>query len=127
MLKKDCYSISTLEQFKKLIHLKKNKKKILIVFIKNNLITNFGIDWLRSLVDLIKTNYSDFKVKFYVDCADDYGLSILIIKEKIDYIKLNSNKIILKKINQIAKKNKVLLNPDFNIISQIDINKIGNL
>ena len=36
--------------------------------------------------------------------------------EKIDYLKLKSNSIILSKIKNIAFKNRVLLNPSFNIV-----------
>ena len=36
--------------------------------------------------------------------------------EKIDYLKLKSNSIILSKIKNIAFKNRVLLNPAFNIV-----------
>ena len=38
------------------------------------------------------------------------------MKENIHYLKIKTNKIILEKIKQIAKKNKVLLNPNFNIV-----------
>ena len=55
--------------------------------------------------------------------VNDYGLSILIMRENIDYLKIKTNKEILKKINQIAKKNKVVLNPNFNVV---DISKIKN-
>ena len=87
---KRCFSIKTYFEFEKLIKFKKNKKKILIIFLENYL----------------------------------HGLSILILKENIDYIKLKSNKVVLNKINQIAKKNKVLMNPDFDII---EISKIKDL
>ena len=36
--------------------------------------------------------------------------------EKIDYLKLKSNPIILSKIKNIAFKNRVLLNPSFTIV-----------
>ena len=123
MLNKKCFSISTYSQFEKLIHLKKNKRKILVIFIKYNLINGFGIDWLNAFIKLIKKNYSDQNIKFYVDAGNNYGLSILISRENIQYLKLKSNKIILKKINQIVKKNKVLLNPNFNVV---EVSKIKN-
>ena len=117
-----CFSVSSYSQIEKLLESKKTKK-ILIIYIKSNLIKGFGIDWLRVLINLIKKNYKQFKIKFYVDSGTDYGLSILIIRENIDYLKLRSNKIILSKINQMAKKNKVVLNPNFNVV---DLSKIKN-
>ena len=65
-----------------------------------------------------------YMLKFYIDSGNDYGFSILIIKENIDYLKLRSNKIILSKIKQIAKKNKVLLNPNFSVV---DLSRINNV
>ena len=116
MLKKHCFAINTYEQFEKLIKYKKNKKKILVIYIKNYLIKGLGINWLKALIKLIKKNYSEYNIKFYIDAGYDYGLSILLIRENIDYLKLKSSKVILIKINQIAKKNKVLLNPNFNVV-----------
>ena len=46
-------------------------------------------------VKLLNGLYKQFKIKFYVDSGTDYGLSILILRENIDYLKLRSNKIIL--------------------------------
>ena len=102
---KRCFSIKTYFEFEKLIKFKKNKKKILIIFLENYLVVGLGIDWIKAIIKLIKKNYSEYNIKFFIDSGNDHGLSILILKENIDYIKLKSNKVILKKINQIAKKN----------------------
>ncbi len=123
MLNKNCFSINTYLELEKLIRVKKNNKNKLIIHIKNYLIRGFGIEWLNTLIELVSKNYPKNNIKFYVDAGDDQGLSILILREKIHYLKLRSNKTILNKINQIAKKNKVLLNPDFNVI---DLSKIKN-
>ncbi len=123
MLKKKCFSINTLNQVEELIKLKNNKRIKLIIFIKNYLVKGFGIEWLNTIIKLIKKKYSQYNIKFYVDAGDDHGLSILILRENIDYLKLKSNKIILIKIKQIAKKNKVLLNPKFDVV---DLSKIKN-
>ncbi len=123
MKKKDCFAVNTYIQFEKLVKLKKNKNKILIIFIKNYLVKGFGIDWLRNFIKLIKKNYSEYNIKFYIDVGNDHGLSVLIMNENIEYLKIRTNKIILRKIYQIAKKNNVLLNPEFNVV---DFTKIKN-
>ena len=123
VLKKKCFSINTLNQVEELIKLKNNKRIKLIIFIKNYLVKGFGIEWLNTIIKLIKKKYSQYNIKFYVDAGNDHGLSILILRENIDYLKLKSNKIILIKIKQIAKKNKVLLNPKFDVV---DLSKIKN-
>ncbi len=127
MLNKNCFSINTYFQFENLIQIKKDKRKILILFIKNYLIKGFGIDWLRSFIKLIKKNYPEYKIKFFVDAGNDYGFSVLILKENIDYLKIRSNSIVMSKIRQIAKKNKVLLNPNFNIVNLSKIKNYNNL
>ena len=123
MSNKNCFSINTYFQLEELIKLKVNKRKILVIFIKNYLVKGFGIDWVKTVIRLVKQNYSEQNIKFFVDAGNDYGLSILILRQNIDYLKLRSNKIILNKINQIAKKNNVLLNPAFNIV---ELSKIKN-
>ncbi len=127
MLQRKCYSISTYEQFEQLIKYKSNKKKILVILIKNYIVSGFGINWLNTFIRLIKKKYSQYNIKFYVDAGNDHGLSILILKENIDYLKLRSNKIILDKLKQIAKKNKVLLNPNFTIVNLSKIKNYKNL
>ena len=116
MIIKKCFAVSTYSEVEEIIKVKIKKKDILIIFIKNYLITGFGIEWLRSFIQVIRKKYRKYNIKFYVDGGTDYGLSILILEEDIDYLKLRSNKVILDKINQIAKKNKVLLNPGFDVV-----------
>ena len=123
MLDKNCVSIDTYLELIKLIKLKKNKKKILIIYIKNYLINGFGIEWLNKFIKIVKTKHKKYNIEFYVDSGNDHGLSILLLREKINYLKLKSNKTILSKISQIAKKNKVILNPN---LSVIDLSKIKN-
>ena len=123
MFIQNCFSINTYLQLEKIIQLRKNKRRKLVVFIKNYLVKGFGINWLSAFINLVKEKFPEQNIKFFVDAGNDYGLSILILREKIDYLRLKSNLQILKKINQIAKKNKVVLNPTFNVV---DLSKIKN-
>ena len=88
------------------------------------MIKGFGVEWLKSLINYIEKKYKNHNIKFFVDSGYNQGLSVLLIQENIDYIKLKNNIIVLNKINQIAKKNKVLLNPNFNVV---DLTKIKNI
>ena len=124
MPKKICFAVSTLTQIENLIEFRKSKFKTSIIFIKYFLIKGFGIEWLRTLIIQLQNKYKKHNIKFYVDSGYDQGLSILLTHENIDYLKLKNNKIILNKINQIAKKNKVLLNPNFDVV---DLTKIKNI
>jgi len=122
--KKICFAVSTLTQIEILIELRKSKFKTSIILIKYFLIRGFGVEWLRSLINYVSKKYKTHNIKFFVDSGYDQGLSILLTQENIDYIKLKNNKIVLDKINQIAKKNKVLLNPTFDVV---DLTKIKNI
>ena len=124
MPKKICFAVSTLTQIESLIQFRKSKFKTSVILIKYFLIKGFGVEWLRSLINYINKKYKTHNIKFFVDSGYDQGLSILLTQENIDYIKLKNDKIILNKINQIAKKNKVLLNPTFDVV---DLTKIKNI
>ena len=124
MPKKICFAVSTLTQIESLIEFRKSKFKTSIIFIKYFLIKGFGIEWLRTLINHIKNKYKTHNIKFFVDSGYDQGLSILLTLENIDYLKLKNNKIVLNKIKQIAKKNKVLLNPTFYVV---DLTKNKNI
>ena len=121
MPKKICFAISTLTQIESLIEFRKPKFKTSIILIKYFLIKGFGLEWLRSLINYINKKYKTHNIKFYIDSGYDQGLSVLLINENIDYIKLKNNKVVLSKINQIAKKNKVLLNPNFDVVDLTNI------
>ena len=127
MFIQNCFSINTYLQLEKIIQLRKNKRRKLVVFIKSYLVIGFGIDWLSTFIKLVKEKFPEQNIKFFVDAGNDYGLSILILREKIDYMRLKSNLHILKKINQIAKKNKVVLNPAFNVVELSKIKNYKNL
>tara|TARA_Y100000741_G_C17815924_1_gene380146 strand:+ start:63 stop:458 length:396 start_codon:yes stop_codon:yes gene_type:complete len=119
--KEYCFGISTINQVENLLHHRKKLKTI--IYIKNYLIKGFDIYWLTTFKKLIEKKYKNYDIKFYVNCGSDYGLCINLINYNIDYIKVRTNIKVYNKIKQIAKKNKVLLNPNFNIV---DLSKIKN-
>ncbi len=123
MKKESCFSFESIPQINKILDERKKNNKYSVIFIKNYLINGLGVNWLNSLINLIKTSNKKHVIKFYIDCGYDYGLSISLMYADIDYIKLKAEKSIFLKINQIAQKNKVLLNPNFNIVG-VSQNKI---
>ena len=90
-------SINTFDQAREVVESLKIHKIIAVLHIKNYLIKGFGIDWLLSIVQLLKKKYSPNSFKFFVDAGYDHSLSILLAKNKIDYIKLKSTPKIKKK------------------------------
>ena len=120
-----CFAVNTLQQAKETIK-EANKNNIKpIIFIKYYIVKGFGVDWIKALQLLLASSFSQNSFKLYVDANTDYGLSIELINIKINYIKLRCNHQIAKKINQIAKKNRVLLNPSFHIIDLSNIKDIN--
>ena len=120
-----CFAICTYTQAEELI-IEANKKNIKpIIFIKYYLVRGFGIYWIKTLQKLLTKSFNKNAFKLYVDSSNDCGLSIDLIRLKINYIKLRSNQKLLYKIKQIAKKNNVLLNPSFRIIELSNIKNIS--
>jgi hypothetical protein len=101
-----------------------NKKIFPIIFIRYFMINGFGSDWLKEFNILLEQRFSKKTFKMYVDCKNNYGLFINLVEQKIDYLKIDAKKETLKRLNQIAKKNKVSLNPQFSVL---DLSKIKNV
>tara|TARA_B100000315_G_scaffold252291_1_gene288801 strand:+ start:301 stop:699 length:399 start_codon:yes stop_codon:yes gene_type:complete len=119
-----CFSVNTLKQAEETIQ-EANKNNIKpIIFIKYYIVKGFGVDWIKTLQLLLASSFTQSSFELYVDANTDYGLSIELISIKIRYIKLRCNHNIIKKINQIAKKNRVILNPSFRIV---DLSNIKNI
>jgi hypothetical protein len=119
-----CFAVNTLKQAEETIQ-EANKNNIKpIIFIKYYIVKGFGVDWIKTLQLLLASSFTQSSFELYVDANTDYGLSIELISIKIRYIKLRCNHNIIKKINQIAKKNRVILNPSFRIV---DLSNIKNI
>ncbi len=118
------FSINTYKQAREVVEELKKYKVIPILHIKNYIIQRFGIEWIISLKKILEKDCPPNSIKFSVDAKSDYGLSINLANNKINFIKLKSDQKILKKIEQICKKNRVLLNQSFRII---DLSNIKNI
>ena len=57
--------------------------------------------------------------KLYVDVKKNYGLFISLVEKGIDYIKIETSKENISKIKEIAKLNKVLINPQFSVVDPL--------
>ena len=120
-----CYSIINFKQAETVIKLANKNKIKPIIFIKYYIVSGFGVDWIKALISLLSKSFTRNRFKLYVDCNRNYGLAIQLIEIKIDFIKLKANMIILKKINSINSKNKVLLNPSFTVVDLANIKNIN--
>ena len=110
------FTINTLEEAESVILASKSFKIKPILYFKKYFLLGFGAEFILTFRKILITRFGKSNFKLFVDCGSDQSLAIKIANEKIAYLKLKSNSIILSKIKNIAFKNRVLLNPSFNIV-----------
>ena len=110
------FTINTLEEAESVILGSKTYKIKPILYFKKYFILGFGAEFILTFREMLISRFGKSNFKLFVDCGSDQSLAIKLANKKIDYLKLKNNSIILSKINNIAYKNRVLLNPTFNII-----------
>ena len=119
------FTINTLNQAEDIILEAKNYKIKPILHFKNYILKGFGSDFILTFQNILNSKFGNSSFKIFVDCGFDSSLSIRMATKKIEYIKLRGNSLILKKIKDIANKNRVLLNPSFNIVDCRNIKNVN--
>ena len=110
------FTVNNLEEAESVILVSKTYKIIPILHFKKYLLLGFGAEFILTFREILISKFGKSNFKLFVDCGSDQSLAIKMANEKINYLKLKNNSLILSKINNIAHKNKVLLNPSFNIV-----------
>ena len=110
------FTINTLEEAESIILGCKTYKIKPILYFKKYFLLGFGAEFILTFQKMLISEFGKSNFKLFVDCGYDQGLAINMANKKINYLKLKTNSIILSKIKNIAYKNRVLLNPAFNII-----------
>ena len=118
-LKNYCFSFTNYNHTAEIIKTCNNKKIKPVLFINNKLISDLGIEWLNSLDVMLNTQKKLKNYKLYVDVKKNYGLFISLVEKGIDYIKIETSKENISKIKEIAKLNKVLINPQFSVVDPL--------
>ena len=118
-LKNYCFSFTNYNHTAEIIKTCSNKNIKPVVFINNKLISDLGIEWLNSLDVMLNTQKKLKNYKLYVDVKKNYGLFISLVEKGIDYIKIETSKENISKIKEIAKLNKVLINPQFSVVDPL--------
>ena len=115
-LKNYCFSFTNYNHSAEIIKTCNNKNIKPVLFINNKLISDLGIEWLNSLDVMLNTQKKLKNYKLYVDVKKNYGLFISLVEKGIDYIKIETSKENISKVKEIAKLNKVLINPQFSVV-----------
>ena len=123
-LKEYCFTINSYFQAVEIISISKKNKVVPILFIKYYLINGLGINWLSELKFMLKNKFSPKDFKILVDVKKNYGLFISLVEEKINYIAVKESEETIKRLTQIAKLNKVVINPSFSVV---DLSKSKNI
>jgi hypothetical protein len=110
------FTINTIEEAKNVILGCKQYKIKPILYFKQYFLLGFGAEFILTFREMLISKFGKKNFKLFVDCGTDQSLAIKMANKKITYLKLKKNSIILSKINNIAFKNRVLLNPSFNIV-----------
>ena len=118
-LKNYCFSFTNYNHTAEIIKTCNNKNIKPVLFINNKLISDLGIEWLNSLDVILNTQKKLKNYKLYVDVKKNYGLFISLVEKGIDYIKIETSKKNIGKIKEIAKLNKVLINPQFSVVDPL--------
>ena len=121
----NAFSINTLNEAENIILEAKNYKIKPILHFKQYILKGFGSDFILAFQKILKSKFGNSSFKMFVDCGFDSALTIRMASKKIDYIKLRGNLVILKKVKDIANKNRVLLNPSFNIVDCRNLKNIN--
>jgi len=119
------FTISKLDQAEDIILETKVFKIKPILHFKYYMLRGFGSEYVLTIQKILISKFGKSSFKLFIDCGFDSSLSIRMAVKKIEYIKLRGNAIILKKIKDIAYKNRVLLNPSFNIVDCRNIKNIN--
>ena len=119
------FTISKLDQAEEIILETKIYKIKPVLHFKYYILSGFGPEYVLIIKKMLISKFGKSSFKLFIDCGFDSSLSIRMALKKIEYIKLRGNTIILKKIRDITNKNRVLLNPSFNIVDCRNIKNIN--
>ena len=110
------FTINTLEEAENVILGCKTYNIKPILYFKKYFLLGFGAEFILTFQEMLMSKFGKSNFKMFIDCGSDQSLAIKMANKKINYLKLKNNSIILSKIHNIAYKNRVLLNPSFNIV-----------
>ena len=117
-------SINNIHQAFKILFLCEKKNYLPIFCIKFHLINGLGPEWIKEFKNLLLERFKSNNFKILIDCKNNYGLFINLVNQKIDFLQVKANSNTLSRLKNIAKKNKVTVNPKISIVNLENIKNI---
>jgi len=90
--------------------------KPFIIF-NHNIVDKLGIVWIKEVYKLLTKDFGKKNLRIVLDCKKNPALAISCIRYGFSYIIFDGNNILQRKIQNIGKKNKVVINPDIKIFN----------
>ena len=118
------FNVKNIHQAIETISICKTSKILPIFSIKFYLIDGFGPDWIIEFRNILLKKFNKKDFKFFVDCRKNYGLFIILVQQKLDFLQVDADPKTLSRLKNIAKKNKVTVNPKISIINLANIKNI---
>tara|TARA_Y100000590_G_C15667898_1_gene995140 strand:+ start:17 stop:433 length:417 start_codon:yes stop_codon:yes gene_type:complete len=118
------FDVKNINQVFEIINICKKSNILPIILIKFFLINKLGTDWLIQYRNILNNKYNKNDFSFLVNCRNNYGFFIFCVKEKFEYLSVKADRSTLISLKNIAKKNKVTVNPKISIIDVKSIKKI---
>ena len=115
-LKKNCLVFHSYKETIKILKLSCKYKITPIIFFPYYLLNGLGIEWLVETRDMLQKEFGRRSFKTYIDSKNNYGICISLVENNFNFIKIKANTNVLKKLKQITKLNKVIINNEFSII-----------
>ena len=124
-LKTYCFAINSYYQALEIIKISKKNNVVPVLLIKYYLIDSLSIDWLNELKHMLQDQFKSNDFRIFIEAKKNYGLFIGLVEQKINYISIKANEETLKRLSQIAKLNKVVINPSFSVVDLTKTKKIN--
>ena len=94
--------------------------KPFIIF-NHHIVDKLGIIWIREVYKLLIKDFGKKNLRIVLDCKKNPALAISCIRYGFSYIIFDGNNILQRKIQNIGKNNKVVINPNIKIFNLKDI------
>ena len=118
------FNVNNIYQAIETLSISKSKNIIPIFCIKFFLIDGLGLDWIVEFKNLLLKKFNKKNFKIHVNCRKDYGLFINLVQHNLDFLQVKADYKTLTRLKNIAKKNKVIVNPKISIINLSNIKNI---